>query len=246
MLAAPSPSGYEAPVQAVIRKYAGDFADEVRTDVHGNVVIGVNVARAGARAAGRPCDQIGLVVTHIDDNGFIYTLPIGGWDPQQLIGQRMTIWTQRAARWRLSSHARPFTFLTEERKQVVKLEDSWLDIGAGYKAEAAGTVRIGDPVTLELSYQELRNGLANSPGMDNKTGAWVVVEALRRAKCRKVLTLRYLRWRPSRKRSDCACQTSAYGVDPHVGIRQRYPRHAIISDDPQSAKTATLSWAEDP
>ena len=66
----------------------------VRTDVHGNVVIGVNVdAPVRVLLAGH-VDQIGLVVTHIDDNGFIYTLPIGGWDPQQLIGQRMTIWTR--------------------------------------------------------------------------------------------------------------------------------------------------------
>ena len=93
LLAAPGPSGYEEPVQAVVREYAAAFADELATDVHGNVIAGVNLdAPVRVLLAGH-CDQIGLVVTHIDEKGFIYTLPIGGWDPQQLIGQRMTIWT---------------------------------------------------------------------------------------------------------------------------------------------------------
>ena len=61
----------------------------------------------------------------------------------------------------------------EERKQVVKQKDLWLDIGAKDQDEAAEAVAIGDPVTLELGYQEMRNDLANSPGMDNKTGLWV-------------------------------------------------------------------------
>ena len=64
---------------------------------------------------------------------------------------------------------------------MVKQKDLWLDIGAKDKDEAAGCVAIGDPVTLELGYQEMRNNLANSPGMDDKTGLWVCVEALRRA-----------------------------------------------------------------
>ena len=66
-------------------------------------------------------------------------------------------------------------------QQVVKQQDLWLDIGARNKAEAAELVRIGDPVTLQLGYQALRNNLANAPGMDDKTGLWVVLEAARRA-----------------------------------------------------------------
>ncbi len=77
---------------------------------------------------------------------------------------------------------KPIHLLNEqERKQVVKLEELWLDIGARDKEQAASLVRIGDPVTLELGLQELCNGLVNGPGMDNKTGLWVVMEALRRA-----------------------------------------------------------------
>jgi endoglucanase len=107
----------------------------------------------------------------------------------------------------------------DERKQVVKQKDLWLDIGAKDKEEAAKEVAIGDPVTLELSYQEMRNGLANAPGMDNKTGLWVAVEALRRAKQRGGLNVAL--YAVSTVQEEIGLRgavTSAYGVNPHVGV----------------------------
>src|SRR5215472_2903376 len=99
LLETPSPSGYERPVQDVVRAWAGEFADEVRTDRHGNVIA---IRRPSQEHAGdRPprfmlaghCDQIGLMVQHIDDHGFLYVQPIGGWDMQILLGQYLTVWT---------------------------------------------------------------------------------------------------------------------------------------------------------
>src|SRR5574340_1028266 len=93
ILETPSPSGYESPVQQLVRDYVGPAADEVRTDVHGNV-IAVKNPRAELRVmlAGH-CDQIGLVVQYVDSDGYLYVQSIGGWDPQVLLGQRMTVWT---------------------------------------------------------------------------------------------------------------------------------------------------------
>ena len=218
LLVAPRPSGYEEPVQAVVRDYTKSFADQVTTDVHGNVIVGKNVdAPVRVLLAGH-CDQIGLVVTHIDDKGFIYTQPIGGWDPQQLIGQRMTVWTQSGPIPALISR-KPIHLLKEdERKQVVKLEEMWIDIGATDKADAASVVRIGDPVTLELGYQEMRNGLANAPGMDNVTGTWVVIEALRRA-AEKGLNVGV--FAVSTVQEEIGLRgaiTSTFGVAPHIGV----------------------------
>ncbi len=218
MLMKPSPSGYEEPVQAVVRDYVSGYADEVSTDVHGNVIAGVNVdAPVRVLLAGH-ADQIGLVVTHIDENGFIYTLPVGGWDPQQLIGQRMTIWTKSGPVPAVIARKAIHLLNAEERKQVVKLEDLWLDIGATDKDDAAGLVMIGDPVTLELGYQEMRNGLANSPGMDNKTGAWVVMEALRRAKAKGLNVALYAVSTVQEEIGLRGAKTSTHGVDPHIGI----------------------------
>jgi tetrahedral aminopeptidase len=218
LLQTPSPSGYERPIQDVVREYVQSFADEVKTDVHGNVIVAKNPgAQLRLMFAGH-CDQIGLIVTQIDDQGFIYSQAIGGWDPQQLIGQRMVIWTDQGPVPAVISR-KPIHLLTdEERKQVVKLEDIWLDIGANDKAEAASVVRIGDPVTLQLGYQELRNGLANAPGMDNRTGLWVVIEAIRRSSLQPLNCAIFAVSTVQEEIGLRGAKTSAFGIDPHVGI----------------------------
>jgi endoglucanase len=114
---------------------------------------------------------------------------------------------------------KPIHLLTdEERKQVVKLEDLWLDIGAKTKDEAKELVQIGDPVTLRLGIVEMRNGLANSPAMDNKCGLWVVVEALRRAAKRDLKVAVCAVSTVAEEIGLRGAQTSAFGIDPQVGI----------------------------
>jgi len=177
----PSPSGYEQPIQRLVRQFIAPYADQVRTDVHGNVIASVgSVAGPRLLLAGH-CDQIGMLVTNIDDNGFVYAQTIGGWDPQQLIGQAMSIWSDNGPVPAVISR-KPIHLLNEnERKQVVLLEQMWLDIGAKDKAEASAMVRVGDCITLELHYRPLLGNLVSGPGMDNKTGMWTVIESLRRA-----------------------------------------------------------------
>ena len=218
LLETPSPSGYERPIQDVVRAYASDFADRISTDLHGNVIVAKNSgAKLRVMFAGH-CDQIGMLISHYNDNGFLHAQTIGGWDAQQLIGQRMTIWTAKGPLPAVIRR-KPIHLLTdEERKQVVKLEDLWLDIGAKSKDEAKELVRIGDPVTLKLGFQEMRNGLANSPAMDNKCGLWVVIEALRRAAKRDLKVAVYAVSTVAEEIGLRGAQTSAFGVDPQVGI----------------------------
>jgi endoglucanase len=219
ILESPSPSGYEQPVQDIVRRYAADFADDVRTDLHGNVIASCNSdADLRVMFAGH-ADQIGLIVSHINENGYIYTNTIGGWDPQQLIGQRMTIYTESGPVPAIIARKPIHLLDQDERKQVVKQKDLWLDIGAKDREEAAATVAVGDPVTLELGYQEMRNNLANSPGMDNKTGLWVCIEALRRAKKRGGLNVALYAVATVQEEIGLrGAITSAYGVNPHVGV----------------------------
>jgi putative aminopeptidase FrvX len=219
ILETPSPSGFEVPVQNIVREYAGKFADNVTTDLHGNVVAVVN-PKADLRVmfAGH-CDQIGLIVTYIDENGFIYTSPIGGWDPQQLIGQRMTVYTKDGPVPGVIARKAIHLLDENERKQVVQQKQLWIDIGAKTQAEAREVVAIGDPVTLKLGYQEMRNNLANSPGMDDKTGLWVCMEGARRAKERGKLNVAV--HAVSTVQEEVGLRgafTSTYGVHPEVGI----------------------------
>ena len=218
LLMAPSPSGYEQPAQAVVREYVKGFADQVTTDVHGNVIVAQNPGAAQRVLLAGHCDQIGLVVTYIDDKGYLYTKPIGGWDPQQLIGQRLTVWTAHGPVPAVIARKPIHLLKEEERNKVVKLEEMWLDIGARDKADAASLVMIGDPVTLELGYQELRNGLANAPGMDNSTGVWVVIEALRRAAQQPLNCAIFAVSTVQEEIGLRGAYTSTFGVAPHIGI----------------------------
>ena len=216
LLETPSPSGYESQIQEVVRDYLQDDADSIETDLHGNVIACRNPGAETRVLYDGHCDQIGLLVSHIDDSGFIYAQPIGGWDPQQLIGQRMTIWANAGPVNAVIARKAIHLLNESERKQVVKLEELWLDIGAKDKAEAAGLVAIGDPVTLELGIRPMLNNFANSPGMDDKTGLWVVIEAFRRAK--KLNCSLYVVSAVQEEIGLRGARTAAHRVDPHVGI----------------------------
>src|SRR5687768_6036047 len=218
LLETPSPSGFERPIQDVVRAYVADFADDVQTDLHGNVIAVKNPQGKLRLMLAGHCDQIGLIVSHIDAEGYLYVQPIGGWDPQQLIGQRLTVWTADGAVPGVMAR-KPIHLLTdEEKKQVPKLKDLWLDIGAKDKEEAAKAVRIGDPVTLELGFRQLRNNLAYAPAMDDKAGLWVAVEAMRRASQRSPPCAIYAVSTVQEEIGLRGARTSAYGIDPHVGI----------------------------
>ena len=213
----PGPSGYEQKIQQVVRDYVADFADSVETDLHGNVIVGRNTEAATRVMLAGHCDQIGMVVTHIDEKGFIYAQTIGGWDPQQLIGQRMTIWTDTGAVPAVIARKPIHLLKEEERKQVVKLEDLWLDIGSRSEQESREKVQIGDPVTLQLGFQPMLNNYANAPGMDNRTGVWVVIEALRRCGP-KLDCAAYAVSTVAEEIGLRGARTSAFSVDPHIGI----------------------------
>ena len=218
ILETPSPSGYEAPVQEIVRGYVADFADEVRTDLHGNVIAVKNPGGKLRLMLAGHADQIGMLIQFIDEQGFLYAQPIGGWDPQVLIGQRMTVWTASGPVPGIIARKAIHLLTDEERKQVVKLKDLWIDIGAKDKADASSVVRIGDPVTLELGYRELRGSFAYSPGMDDKTGLWVAVEALRRASKHSLRCALYAVSTVQEEIGLRGAQTSSFGIDPQLGV----------------------------
>ncbi len=218
VLETPSPSGYEQPVQRIVREFAARFADEVTTDVHGNVIAVRNPGAPLRVMFAGHCDQIGFLIRYIDSDGFLYVQAIGGWDPQIVVGQRMTVWTEKGPVFGVIAR-KPIHLLTdEERKQVVKLKDIWLDIGAKDQTDAGAKVRIGDPVTLELGFREMLNSRASSPSMDDKTGLWIAMEALRRTQGRPLNCALYAVSTVQEEIGLRGAKTSSFRVDPHVGI----------------------------
>jgi endoglucanase len=222
LLETPSPSGFEQPVQQVVREYARPFADEVTTDRHGNVIAarptqGHDTRVPRVMLAGH-CDQIGLMVQHIDGDGFLYVQPIGGWDMQILLGQYLTVWTKDGPVTGVVARKAIHLMTPEERNKVPQFSDVWVDIGAKDKDEAAKLVRPGDPVTFALGYRALRNGLAAAPAMDDKVGLWVCVEALRRLHGRPLAAGVYAVSTVAEEIGLRGATTATYAINPTVGI----------------------------
>ncbi len=114
---------------------------------------------------------------------------------------------------------KPIHLLTEEeRKAVPKLKDLWLDIGAKDREQAAALIKVGDPVTLELGYRPMLNKLASAPGMDDKTGLWVAIEALRRTKGKRLNCSFYAVSTVQEEIGLRGAMTSTHSIEPHVGI----------------------------
>jgi putative aminopeptidase FrvX len=218
LLTTPGISGDEQRVQAKVRKYAESFCDVIETDCHGNLILGINPnSKFKVMLAGH-ADQIGMLVSHIDDQGFLSVQTVGGWDPQQLIGQRVQIWTQAGGVPGVISR-KPIHLLDEsERNTVVKVQDMWIDIGAANAEETRRVVQIGDPVTLQLGYQELMGEKISSVALDDRVGVWTVVEALRRAKERGASVGVYAVSTVAEEIGLRGATTSAERLRPNVGI----------------------------
>lgn len=218
LLSTPGVSGYEQAVQQVVRDYVAPFADDVETDLHGNVIATVNPGGTPTLMLDGHCDQLGMLVSHIDDSGYLFFQTVGGWDPQQLVGQRVTVWTSGEPVHGVMSRKAIHLLTDDEKKKVVDPKDMWIDIGASDRDDAASVVSIGDAVTVRLGLQEMRNGLANAPAMDNRSGVWVVCEAMRRAADDGVSCKLVVASTVQEEIGLRGARTAAYGIDPHVAI----------------------------
>lgn len=218
LIRAMSPSGYEDEVAAIWQAEAQTFADRVTCDLHGS-------SHAVVHAGGSPrimlaghYDEIGFLVTHIDDQGFLWIGPVGGWDPQIPQGQRVTIRGKHG-------HVRGVVGKTpvhlqdeEARKRVTQIKELWVDIGAPDRKAAEKLVSIGDPMVLGYDFERLQGSFVAGRGFDNRSGAFVVLEAARLlagmapdAEIHAVAT-------SQEEIGLRGATTATYGVDPKVGI----------------------------
>ena len=218
LLETPSPSGFERPVQDLVRAWAKSYADEVHTDRHGNVIAVRNPEGQPRIMFAGHSDQIALMVQYVDDNGFLYVQPIGGWDMQVLLGQKLTVWSRTGPLAAVVSRRAPHLMTNEEKNKVPQFTDIWVDIGAKDRKEAEELVSCGDPVTFALGYRELRNRLVVSPAMDDKVGVWTVMEALRLLHGRPLQAAVFCVSTVQEEIGLRGATTSAYGIHPTIGI----------------------------
>ncbi|QDU80550.1 Putative aminopeptidase YsdC [Polystyrenella longa] len=218
LILAPSPSGYEEPVQKVVREFAGSFTDSISTSLHGNVIASVNADSQPSILLAGHCDQIGLQVKHIDSDGYLMVNTIGGWDMQMLIGQRLQVWTSNGPVLGVLARKAIHLLTPDERTKVAELKDMWIDIGAKDEKAARKLVQIGDPVTLQLVFHELQDDLITAPGIDDKTGLWIVMEALRRVAAGKSTVGVHAASTVQEEIGLRGVRTAAYSVNPTLGL----------------------------
>ena len=191
LLSTPGPSGFEAAPASVWRTEASRFADHVVADVSGNSMATLTGAKGGpvVMLAGH-IDEIGLMVLNIDENGYLWFDTIGGWDEQVLVGQRVVLLGRGGPVRGVVGKKAIHLMDKEEREKASKVKDLWIDIGAASRAEAAERIRVGDAGVIDSSVLEFPNGRWVSRSIDNRIGAFVVLEALRRlAQDRPVATV---------------------------------------------------------
>ncbi len=214
-----SPSGFEEEASGVWKDYAIKFADKVFTDYHGNNFAVLNEGGSPRVMLAGHIDEIGFMVKYIDDDGYIFFAPIGGVDLQIAQGQRVWIKTKKGKILGLIGK-KPIHLMDEaERKKVPKIEELWIDIGAKNKDEAKSLVDIGDPGVIAYGFSMLRGDMITARGIDDRIGAFVVIEALRILKEEgDVKAAVYAVSTVQEEIGLRGATTSAYRINPDVGI----------------------------
>jgi putative aminopeptidase FrvX len=218
LLRAPAPSGYEGPAAAVWRE-AASFAS-LTTDGIGSSVasIGDDEAQPLVTVVGH-IDEIGLVVTHVDEKGFVYFAPVGGWDPQILVGQRVRIEARDGTVPGVVGRKAVHLLKPDQKKQAVELTGLHIDIGAADQDRALELIRIGDPVVIAADPVLVDGGRLVSKSMDNRLGAYVALEALRRCHERGELEARMAAIASVQEEIGLyGAGTSAFAVAPDLAI----------------------------
>ena len=213
-----SPSGYEDEAARVWLEEARSFADDIRRDTHGNSDVVIHPGGSPRIMLSGHYDEIGFVISHINEEGFLWIQPVGGWDPQIPQGQHVTVRGTKGHVHGVIGKCPIHLLKEEQRKKVTKLDELWVDIGARDRKAAEKVVSIGDPLVIAQGLERLQGDLVAGRGFDNRGGAFTVLEAARilsklnpKAEVHAVATVQEeigLR----------GARTAAYGVDPHVGI----------------------------
>jgi putative aminopeptidase FrvX len=215
----PSPSGFEQPVQRLIRQQLEGVADTIETDIMGNLIAllkgdgGPTVMLAGH------CDEIGFMVQFVDDNGFIYFAAIGGVDPHLSPGQRVSIHTGQGDVAGVIGKKAIHLIDSKDRDTVIKLKKQYIDIGCTSREGVEKIVSIGDPVTFSVGLQPLQGRRVTARAFDDKMGAFIVTEVMKQVQRNGGMTADL--YSVSTVQEEIGLRggtTSSYGVNPDIGI----------------------------
>jgi len=214
----PSPSGFEYPVLDLVEKELEGYIDKVIPDVTGNRIFVVNPSGSPKVMLAGHSDEVGLMVTYVNEKGFIYFRSIGGVDPDILPARRVIIHTKdgpvRGVIGELPIHLKK----RDEQKKKREVSDFFIDIGLTKKKEAEKKVAIGDPITFDAQFVRLSNDIAVARAFDDRVAVFVLAEAIKLLKGKRFDPAVYFVGTVQEEIGSFGARTSAFGVDPDCAI----------------------------
>lgn len=220
LLEARSPTGFEQQAQAVIDRYVQPVADEYRKDALGNRIATLNPEGDPVLMLAGHMDELGLIVSYVDDKGFIYFDTLGGHDATVISGRRVVILAENGAVKGVTGKRAIHLMEPEDRKKVPGIHEIWIDIGAKSREEALKRISIGDGVVYDMGFELIHGSVGTARAFDDKAGCYAVCEVLRRlADKPKKLEARVVSVATTQEEIGTrGAQTSSYSVNPHIGI----------------------------
>jgi len=185
LLNTPSPSGFETRGQKVWVDYVSRFADSVETDSYGNAYATLNPSGDPTVFVSGHVDELGFIVSHISDEGYLSIKGIGGVDVTLVRGQRVIVHGEQGPVPGVTGLLAIHLQEPDDRKKVPDLHSMHVDIGVSSRKEAEKLVSVGDGITYAAEFLELAGGRFAARGCDNRIGAWTAAEALRLASLHK-------------------------------------------------------------
>jgi endoglucanase len=220
LLHARSPSGYEAEAQAVFEKHVRPAADSFHGDALGNRIATLNPSGDPTLMLAGHLDELGLLITYVNKDGFLYFDTIGGHDRTVISGRRVIIQTASGPVKGVTGKRAIHLMDEADRKKVPEIHEIWIDIGARSKKEALGRVAIGDAATYDHEFEIVHGTIGTARAFDNKVGAYVVGETLiRLSRSPKKPAARVVAVATSQEEIGTRGATgSAFSVEPQVAL----------------------------
>jgi len=220
LLHARSPSGYESEAQAVFDRHVKPAADTYANDALGNRLATLNPSGDPVLMLAGYMDELGLLITYVNKDGFIYFDTIGGHDRTVISGRRVIIQTASGPVKGVTGKRAVHLMDEADRKKVPEIHEIWIDIGAKSKKDALARVAIGDVATYDHELELINGSIGTARAFDNKVGAYIVGETLiRLAKEKKPLAARVVSVATSQEEIGTrGAITATYAVNPHIAI----------------------------
>jgi putative aminopeptidase FrvX len=220
LLHARSPSGYESEAQAVFDRHVEPAADTYAKDALGNRIATLNPTGDPVLMLAGHMDELGLIITYINKDGFIYFDTIGGHDRTVISGRRVIIQTANGPIKGVTGKRAIHLMDEADRKKVPEIHEIWIDIGARSKKEALERVSIGDAATYDHEFELFHGSIGAARAFDNKVGAYIVGETLiRLSREKKKLAAKVVSVATSQEEIGVrGATTSVYSVNPHLAI----------------------------